>query len=379
LSHSFSQTKLASTKGDLEETQSLLQQVTEQSEGGDKSSKASEEQLERANGELLDMQRELVEAKKERDESKALVQELEEKNASLAQDNHQTEESEDLKSQLLANKITMQQQKKLNELLQKKVERLTASETSLKKELGEAQQDKESKELLYKKVESLTASEISLKKDLVEAQESLKSKEQIWGKEMERSAASALEIKLKDVEEVKELKEQLQKREEHLAASQVTLMKLLEDAKRKPKGDHGTAAKPYEEEAKEVKDELVLAEQEVKRSRSRIQSLEKQVQQAHKETESLKREAGSADAQLALGSALPQMKPGVAEKEAKRCRVVIEKLAKTNHQQREEIASLKRMLETRKRVRDPNADYIDEEKAEGGESPGPKKPRADEV
>jgi chromosome segregation ATPase len=352
--------------------------VTEQSEGGDKSGKASEEQLEKANGELQDLQRELVAANKERDESKALVQELEKKNATLLQDNQETEESEDLKSQLLANKITVQQNKKLNELLQKKVERLTASETSLKKELGEAQQDKESKELLHKKVESLTASEAFMKKEVTEAQESLKSKELIC-KEMERSAANALEKGLKDVQEVKELKEQLQKKAEHLAASEASLKKLLEDAKRKPKGDHGTAAKPHEEEAKEVKDELVLAEQEVKRSRSRIQSLEKQVQQAHKETESLKREADSADAQLAVGSSLPQMKPGVAEKEAKRCRVVIEKLAKTNHQQREEIALLKGELETRKRARDPNADSIDAQLAEGGDSPGPKKPRADEV
>jgi predicted choloylglycine hydrolase len=94
--------------------------VTEQSEGGDKSSKASEEQLERANDELRDLQRELVAVTKERDEFKALIQELEKKNASLTHDDHQTEEYEDMKSQLLANKITVQQNKKLNELLQKR-------------------------------------------------------------------------------------------------------------------------------------------------------------------------------------------------------------------------------------------------------------------
>jgi hypothetical protein len=33
-----------------------------------------------------------------------------------SQDDHQTEEYEDMKSQLLANKITVQQNKKLNEL-----------------------------------------------------------------------------------------------------------------------------------------------------------------------------------------------------------------------------------------------------------------------
>jgi hypothetical protein len=374
--------------------------VTEQSEGGDKSSKASEEQLERATGELRDLQRELVEVTKERDESKALVQELEEKNASLPQENHQTEESEDLKSQILANKITVQQNKKLNELLQKKVERLTASEVSLKLELVEAKEDKESRELLdkkvesltaseaslqkslnsklveaqsdnesrellYKQVESLTASEVSLKKELEEAQESLKLKELVC-KEMEHSAASTLETCQKDVQEIKELKELLHEKSEHLAVSEASLKKVLEDVQRKPKGGPGD-----EEEAKEAKDELLLAEQEVKRSRSRIQSLEKQVQQAHKETNLLKRELER--------TGLPHMKQSDAEKEVKRCRAVIEKLAKTSYQAREEIALLKQELETRKRGRDPNADSTDAELAEGGDSPGPKKPRADEV
>jgi chromosome segregation ATPase len=260
LSHSFSQTKLASTKEDLEETQGLLQQVTEQSEGGDKSSKASDEQLEWATDELRDLQGELVAVKKERDEFKALVQELEEKNASLTQDENQTEEYEDIKSQLMANKITVQQNKKLNELLQKKVERLTASEASLKKELGETQQGKESKELLEKEVERLTASEVYLKKE-------------------------------------------------------------LEEAQLKPKGGRGLATTSYEEEGREVKDELALAEQEVKRSRLRIQSLEKQVQQARKEADLLKRE----------------------------------------------------VERTKKR------DSTDAHLAEGGDSPGPKKPRADGV
>jgi chromosome segregation ATPase len=234
----------------LEETQSLLQQVTEQSEGGDKSSKDSGEQLERANDQLRDLQSELVAVKKERDAVKAQVQELEEKNASLSQDDHQTEEYEDIKSQLLANKITVQQNKKLNELLQKKVERLTASEASLKKDLGEAQQGKESKELLDKTVERLTASEASLKKE-------------------------------------------------------------LEETQRKPKGDHGSAATSSEEEGKEVKDELVLAEQEVKRSRLRIQSLEKQVQKARQETDLLKqrtKKRDSTDAQLAEGGDSPGSK-----------------------------------------------------------------------
>jgi chromosome segregation ATPase len=196
--------------------------VTEQSEGGDKSSKASEEQLERANDELRDLQRELEEGKKEKDDFKAQIQELEKKNAQLTQDD-QTEEYEDMKSQLLANKITVQQNKKLNELLQKKVERLTASEVSLKKELEEVQ--------------------------------------------------------------------------------------------RKPKGGHGLATTAsYEEEGKEVKDELVLAEQEVKRSRLRIQSLEKQVQESRKETDVLKREVertkkrDSTDAQLAEGGDFPGIK-----------------------------------------------------------------------
>jgi chromosome segregation ATPase len=200
--------------------------VTEQSEGGDKSSKASEEQLERANDELRDLQRELEEGKKEKDDFKAQIQELEKKNAQLTQDD-QTEEYEDMKSQLLANKITVQQNKRLNELLQKKVERLTASEVSLKKELEEVQL--------------------------------------------------------------------------------------------KPKGGHGLATASYEEEGKEVKDELVLAEQEVKRSRLRILSLEKQVQEARKETIVLKREVDrtkkrdSTDAQLGEGGDSPGPKKPKAD------------------------------------------------------------------
>jgi hypothetical protein len=123
-------------------------------------------------------------------------------------------------------------------------------------------------------------------------------------------------------EQVKKMNVLLKRKMERMTGVEEALKKQLEEFQLKPKGDQGTTVESVDEEAKEVKDELVLAEQEVKRSRSRIQALEKQVQHSHQEIESLKEE-----------------------------------------------------LETKKRVRDPEDDSADAQVAE--DSPEPKKPRAD--